>query len=326
MSLKRKYKPILSIDSLVFGEKLGSLYGQGPYPLAGQWELTCRCNLKCVMCYTDCFNTPEKIREELSLVEIMRIMDEIADAGCLELTLTGGEPLMRKDFPEIYRYAKSKGFLVSVFTNGTLIQEEIANLWQELPPQFIEISYHGLGEKSFEGITQRKGSHEKCLRGIKLLLERDLNLVIKAVGMTVNSHEILGIKSFVESLKGAQFKFGSEIIQQNDGSQEVFRYQLPKETVRSIETSDEEFYRERCRQDDLEKGLVEKGESLCGGGTFKFHIDAYGKMQLCCNNREMSYDLRRGNFQEGFFKKLPGFACPWRNAASSDIVKESCGC
>ena len=58
-------------------------------PLACQWEITCRCNLRCVMCYTDCFNRPDLIRSELETSEILRIMDELADAGCLDLILTG---------------------------------------------------------------------------------------------------------------------------------------------------------------------------------------------------------------------------------------------
>src|SRR2546428_3467918 len=107
-----------------------------------KWESTCRCNLHCVMCYTDCFNTPERIRQELTLPEIVRIMDEIQEAGCLELCLTGGEPLARKDFLDIYAYAKQKGFLLTVFTNGTLLTEKIADYWACSPPSMIEISFH----------------------------------------------------------------------------------------------------------------------------------------------------------------------------------------
>lgn len=71
------------------------------FPLACQWEVTCRCNLHCVMCYTDCFNEPERIRQELSTAELLRIMEELAQAGCLELCLTGGEPLAQPDFPNL---------------------------------------------------------------------------------------------------------------------------------------------------------------------------------------------------------------------------------
>ncbi|MFO0733882.1 MAG: radical SAM protein [Nitrospiraceae bacterium] len=70
----------------------------GTVPLACQWEVTCRCNLHCVMCYTDCFNVPEQIRRELPLSDLLRILDQLAEAGTLELCITGGEPLMRPDF------------------------------------------------------------------------------------------------------------------------------------------------------------------------------------------------------------------------------------
>src|SRR5437879_1787346 len=159
---------------------------QERYPLACQWEITCRCNLRCVMCYTDCFNRPDKIREELSTDEILRIMDEIHEAGCLDLCLTGGEPLARKDFLDIYAYAKQKGFLVTVFTNGTLLTKTIADYWVCFPPSMIEISFHGLIQQSFERITQGPWSYERCLAGIRLILERNLPLTLKTTGMTLN--------------------------------------------------------------------------------------------------------------------------------------------
>src|SRR2546427_12764427 len=121
------------------------------------------------MCYTDCFNSPEMIQQELSFPEIVRIMNEIHEAGCLELTLTGGEPLARRDFLDIYTYAKQKGFLVTVFTNGTLLTEKIAAYRLQYPPAMIEISFHGLTEDSFERITQGPGSYKRCLEGIRFI-------------------------------------------------------------------------------------------------------------------------------------------------------------
>src|SRR5881396_137739 len=183
-----------------FSERFSQRLSGGRFPLSGQWEITCRCNLRCIMCYTDCFNRPDMIRNELSTSEIVRIMDEIQEAGCLELCLTGGEPLARRDFLDIYTYAKQKGFLVTVFTNGTLLTEKIADYWVQYPPSMIEISFHGLTEQSFERITQGPGSYERCLAGIRLILERHLPLTLKTVGMTMNQDEVLKIKTYVEDL------------------------------------------------------------------------------------------------------------------------------
>jgi MoaA/NifB/PqqE/SkfB family radical SAM enzyme len=300
-----------------FGERVSQELAGGRFPLSGQWEITCRCNLRCAMCYTDCFNTPDMLRQELSFPEIVRIMDEIQEAGCLELCLTGGEPLARKDFLDIYTYAKQTGFLVTVFTNGTLITEKIVDHWVRYPPAMIEISFHGLTEQSFERITQGPGSYERCLEGIGLILDRHLPLTLKTTGMTLNRDEILAIKAYVERLGGdrrdpVRYKFGSDIRPRLDGSKDVYEYQLPELDVIAIEQADPEFRTERLRQDREAETRLGQGGGLCAGGHRKFHIDAYGQLQLCSSNRRQSYDLRRGSFQEGFYKVLPQFPCPAR--------------
>ena len=156
------------------------------FPLACQWEVTCRCNLHCVMCYTDCFNVPERIRQELSTVELLRIMEELAEAGCLELCLTGGEPLARADFFQIYERAIQLGFLVTLFTNGTLITESIADQLAALPPHRVEISLHGITETTFERVTLGRGSFQRCRQAIAWLTERRIPLTLKSTALTLN--------------------------------------------------------------------------------------------------------------------------------------------
>ncbi len=308
---------ITTVQEKEFGQRLMTKLDGRRFPLSGQWELTCRCNLRCVMCYTDCFNTPDMLRQELSFPEITRIMDEISEAGCLNLCLTGGEPLARKDFLDIYTYAKQKGFLVTVFTNGTLLTEKIADFWVQYPPSIVEISLHGFTKASFEQITQGFGSYERCLEGIRLVLERQLPLTLKTSGMTLNRDEVFRIKEYVAALgreysAKVQYKFGSDIRPRLDGSEDVYEYQLPEQDVIAIEQADPEFRAERFRQDRDVEALLRQGQELCAGGHRKFHIDAYGQLQLCSNNRRQSYDLRRGSFREGFYKFLPQFPCPNR--------------
>ena len=304
------YSHIVDISAQEFSHRTSEKLRGGRYPLYGQWELTCRCNLSCVMCYTDPYNKREWIQQELNYPEVVRIMDQVKEAGCLELCLTGGEPLARSDFLDIYTYAKQKGFLLTVFTNGTLITKKIADLWVQHPPSMIEISLHGLRKKSFESITQAHGSYERCLAGISLLLERNLPLTLKTTGLTMNRDEVLKIKELVSRLGNAQYKFGSEIRPRLNGSEDVYRYQLRQEEIAMIEQADPEFRAERIRQDRRKAELVCQGKELCAGGKLKFHIDAYGQLQLCSNNRRQGYDLRRGSFREGFYEFLQKFACP----------------
>ena len=304
-----------------FGEQLMEKWPSKRFPLSGQWELTCRCNLACVMCYTDPFNTPDHIRKELSYEEITRIMDELHEAGCMELCFTGGEPLARSDFLDIYSYAKGKGFLVSVFTNGTLVTKKITDYWAQYPPSMIEISFHGLTKGTFEAITQGHRSYEHCLLGIRLILERKLPLTLKTTGTTLNRDEVLKIKEYVSRLGDVRYKFGADIRPRLDGSEDVYQHQLPQEEIAAIEGADQEFRAERARQDRERAKARAEGQDFCRGGKYKFHIDAYGQLQLCSNNRERSYDLRGGSFLEGFYQVLPTFPCSSRQpGAAGELV------
>ena len=186
------------------------------FPLACQWEVTCRCNLHCVMCYTDCFNEPERIRQELPTVDLLRIMDDIAEAGCLELCLTGGEPLARPDFFQIYERAINLGFLVTLFTNGTLITESIADRLAAHPPHRIEISMHGLTETTFEQVTLGRGSFTDANRPLPCSLTAR-PLTLKSTAMTLNQHELLSIKRYVEIIGSVRYKLGEEIRPALDG-------------------------------------------------------------------------------------------------------------
>lgn len=300
---------ITTVSERAYAQQLlGRLEGRS-FPYGGQWELTCRCNLQCVMCYTDPFNTPGRIKEELRYEEIVRILDELQEAGCLELCFTGGEPFARPDILDIYASAKQRGFRLTLFTNGTLITTRIADLLAADPPAMIEISFHGLTAGSFDRITQVSGSFAHCLRGIRLLLERRLPVTLKSLGMTLNRSEILEIKALAKRFgANVHYKFGAEMRPRLDGSGEPFDLQLSEDEIRAIEGADAQMREERKRQDEMERTAPRQ----CGGGRLSFHIDAYGRLALCSNNRRRGYDLRTGSFREGFYEFLPGFPCARR--------------
>ena len=300
---------IAAVSERTYAQQLLAKLEGRRFPYAGQWELTCRCNLRCVMCYTDPFNTPDRIEEELRYEEIVRILDELQEAGCLELCFTGGEPFARPDFLEIYASAKQRGFRLTLFTNATLITTRIADRLAADPPAMIEISFHGLTAGSFDRITQISGSFERCLRGIRLLLERRLPVTLKSLGMTLNRDEILEIKALAKRFgANVHYKFGAEMRPRLDGADDPFDLQLAEDEIRAIEGADGEMREERRRQDEMERASPPE----CGGGRLSFHIDAYGRLALCSNNRRQGYDLRTGSFREGFYEFLPGFPCPRR--------------
>lgn len=280
------------------------------FPSAGQWELTCRCNLKCVMCYTDPFSTPERIEQELRYEEIVRILDELQEAGCLELTFTGGEPLARRDFMEIYDAAHRRGFLVTVFTNGTLITPHIASQWAVARPKSVEISLHGVSAAVFDGVTQVSGSLERCRNGLELLMARKIPVILKTVGLTLNREEVVAVKRYVDGLgPGVAWRFGQYLRDDLSMSGSPFQFQLSEAELRATEHQDPELWEAKCEEITKSESIVK----VCGGGRYTFHIDAYGQLQLCSNNRRAGYDLRTGSFRHGFYDVLPTFPCPRRS-------------
>ena len=113
-------------------------------------EITARCNNDCRHCY---INLPagdmEARLKELTLEEIGSIADQAVALGALWVLISGGEPLLRDDFEEIYMLLKRKGLLVSVFTNATLIRERHIALFQKYPPRDIEVTVYGATERTY---------------------------------------------------------------------------------------------------------------------------------------------------------------------------------
>ncbi|MCI5118783.1 MAG: radical SAM protein, partial [Candidatus Electrothrix sp. LOE1_4_5] len=139
-------------------------------PLSASFELTRRCNFRCVHCYLGDQQALQQHRQqELDTDTIIKLLDQMVEAGTLFLTLTGGDPMLRPDFIRIYEHAVRSGLLVSVYCNGSLITEKIAAAFTTYPPRIVEITLYGATQKTFETITQRPDSYTACIQGISLL-------------------------------------------------------------------------------------------------------------------------------------------------------------
>jgi radical SAM protein with 4Fe4S-binding SPASM domain len=279
----------------------------GRLPLMGSLELTYRCNLDCVQCYCNLPPNDQEARsQELTLAEIRDILDQVAEEGCLWLLLTGGEPLLRPDFLEVYAYAKKAGMLVTLFTNGTLLNAELADYLAEWPPRKVEITLHGVTRGTFERVTRVAGSYDRCMRGIELLLERDLPLYLKTTVTKLNVHELWDTKAYVEGL-GIEHRFDALLIPRFDGSKEPCEVRLSPEELVQLDMADSERWREVGRLAEDLWGVV-RGDDLyvCGAGERSFHIDPYGRLSLCALSRGHTYDLRQGSFRTGWTEFIPG--------------------
>ena len=314
--------PELTYDE--FGEQLRSKITGKRVPVAGTIELTDRCNLKCAHCYINLpANDQEAQREELTYEQVCKIFDQIAEEGCLSLVLTGGEPLLRPDFLDIYTYAKRKGFVITLFTNGTMLTPEIADYLQEWHPYLVEITLYGITPETYERVTGVPGSYHRCMRGIQLLRERDIPLRLKTVVMTLNLHEFTAIQKYANDLGGG-FRYDAILRPRPDGTKDVRDLRITPNEVLDLDFADstnvESFVRltERLWDSAKTNHLYN-----CGAGLRGFHIDAYGHLTLCIVVPSPSYAITTGSFKEGWYgflhqvrfqeitKDYKCRTCPW---------------
>lgn len=279
-------------------------------PVNGTIEISNRCPLECVHCYNNLPMGDAAARKlELTTAEHLRVLDELADLGCLWLLFTGGEIFARHDFLDIYRHAKSRGFLITLFTNGTLITERIADALAENPPFVIEITLYGRTKATYESLTGIPGSFEKCIRGIHLLLERKLPLKLKTVALTINKHEIKAMERFAEEL-GVEFKFDPMISPRIDCSSSPLAVRLTPEDVVMLDV-DEPRRVSEWRRLATQFPVFEPGDEMpelydCGGGVNSFAIDPYGDLTICVLSHMDKYNVRDGSVKEGWEKFLRG--------------------
>jgi radical SAM protein with 4Fe4S-binding SPASM domain len=309
---------ILELPYSDFTARLNNAKANRRYPLAGSLELTFRCNLRCKHCYLTFGHTGVRGQEELALSEIQRIIDEIVDAGTLYLLLTGGEPLMRRDFMDIYLYAKRKGLLVTLFTNGTMLTPRILDLLADYRPHNVEITLYGYTQKTYENVTGIPGSHARCYRGIDQLHKRGIKLKLKSTILTLNQHEIQQMRHFGDSI-GVSFRYDAQINSGLDGDRTPHSFRLePAEIVRMelLESGGLKNYLttfEKSKKLDKEKTGSDYSASVrnshylytCGAGMRGFHVDPYGRLSACLTARKPFYNLREGTFKNGWEEFIP---------------------
>lgn len=275
-------------------------------PLSGTIEVTRRCPLACAHCYN---NLPMNARTgELTLDEHCRILDEIAEAGCFWLLYTGGEIFGRRDFLDIYRHAKARGFLITLFTNATLINPCIADGLAAERPFSIEVTLYGGTRDTYERVTGVPGSFDHCLRGISLMRERNLPVSLKTVALTMNVHEIEAMRGIAAGF-GLPFKFDAMMSPRIDCGRSPLAVRLSPEQIVSLDMADDRRRAEWQRLDGCFHGPVHTAATEgqvyhCGGGVNTFAIDPEGRLTLCVLSHMDSFDLRAGAFAEGWERFL----------------------
>jgi len=258
-------------------------------PFGGQIATTYRCNLKCVHCYAVGLDSYEK-----GTSWWRNIIKQIADYGCLFLVMTGGEPLIREDFADIYSCAVEKGILVTVFSNLTILNKEHIALFKNYPPQEIETTLLGATEGIHDMLADTRGSFAKTMSNIENLLNNGIRVSIKTILMKGNINEIDDIQLIAKKL-GVRFRLDGLIFAALDGDKKPLSYRINPPEIVKIEMKDKERYAEWKRY--FEKyGSVNENEPLfrCAAAETCFYINPAGFLQPCVMVPNISISMAEG--------------------------------
>ena len=261
--------------------------------IKAQLELTYRCNLHCRHCYTDPYNSKEFFPRELTLDEIHRLLGEMQQLGIVWLNLTGGDIFMHPQFFEIYETAVRKGFLLQLYTNGTLFTKATIERLQRMPPFTIDISCHSVTEGPFDWFTQVPGSFRAFIRGLEMLRDSGLPFALKTKAMNWNRDEMPAIKKFVESFR-QEFGFTTSLSPRLNGDLSSLNYRMAPDDVAALH-GDQQIADENEERCGLSADLLTPTTNRlyrCGCGTDTIHINAWGELGTCTLQYERRVSLR----------------------------------
>lgn len=291
-------------------------------PVLGHFELTARCNLDCKMCYVHNQDNASALRGELSTEQWKRIFDEAYDCQLLYASLSGGECLLRKDFKELYLHLWNKNIMVTVMTNGTLLNEDYVEFFKTYPPDMIQISLYGSSEDGYLRVTGHKG-FEKTVAAITALKEAGIDV---RVAVTPNRYMK---DDFIDTLKLCKkedfYTVNTEILlipNRDDPTKDD--YYLTQEELVSLSIQRAELYHtlEPVPNPPTPCGGMSvspaKGLS-CNAGNCLATVTWDGKMYACFNAMVGGFSLLDMSYAEAWKKTVQ---------AASEIVygAECVGC
>ena len=273
------------------GKRLERICTEKCIPLYAVFELTYRCNLRCRHCYA-----PKDCGDELSLEEIESILDQLVQMGTFNLILTGGEIFVREDFFHIAEAAKSRGFLLILMTNGTLITEDYADKIAKLRPMGVEVSLYGARAETHDFVTTVSGSFDHTAEAIGLLVGNGVRVIAKSVLMNSNVKEHKEIEALAKDL-GAIPNVGVGIIPRKDGSLLPLKHDLSFEDMRTYLTEHGESADFPRPVDDPAKRV------LCKAGKAVCCISPSGEVSPCVLMPENLGSLREQTMAEIWYQE-----------------------
>ena len=262
-------------------------------PLSAHLDITYRCNERCEHCYLD-----HTDRGEITTEEIRSLLGQLADAGVFFLTLSGGEPLLRRDCFDIIEAARALGFNVKLKTNAVLIREKEAQRLRSLGVEQVQVSVYSHRAELHDAITKLPGSLGRTLAGVRRLRSAGMKVTLANVLMRSNLQDSAGVQALAAEM-GAHYTLDPTITPMIDGNASVLRHRLATSQLETV-------FHDANLVGDVENFCApppavddETREGLpCSAGHTACYISPYGDVYPCVQFPLACGNVRRQPFLE----------------------------
>lgn len=251
-------------------------------PASGTFELTSRCNLSCQMCYVrhTAGDTGQRARELPAKAWIALAQEAVAN-GMVFLLITGGEVFLRPDFFEIYEPLTQLGLILTLFTNGTLITDSVAERLAQAPPNCTEITLYGATAETYEAVTGVPGSYMRCCAGIEAIIKRNVPLGLKTTITQRNVGEWDAMRQMAHNW-GVPFSGSWLLSRRPDGAtSEVVKCRLSAHECVELEATDQASASDWTEVALRESTTLNNVNFYCQAGKAAFVINPAGEMNVC---------------------------------------------
>lgn len=281
-------------------------------PIKASFELTPFCNLNCKMCYIR-MNTKElsNTGSLLPLEKWLEIAEDLKKIGCLFILLTGGEPLTHPDFTNLYEQLIKDGFIVTINTNGTLINDKYIELFRRYPPRRINITLYGASNNTYRKLCKSSNGFEKTISTLKLLKSNNIPVKINTTIVKDNHNDYYLIKDIANNMNlpleitSYIFPFirkGKEVSDYKDLrlSPEDAAYIDLQTKINKDHTTELEYFN-AARERFKNSPILGCSQTLdCRAGKSSCWINWQGFLTPCVFMEKPSIDLRENNFEKAW--------------------------
>ncbi len=263
-------------------------------PLGVHFDLTYRCNERCVHCYLD-----HEDHGEMTTAEICGVLDQLSEAGTFFLTFSGGEVQMRRDLFQLVEYARSLLFCLKIKTNAFMIRERDADRYRDLGVDAVQVSIYSHRPEVHDAITKLPGSLKRSLAGLRLLHERGVKTIIANILMRQNLQDYAGVIALAKEL-GATYTIDPTITPMMDGDRSVLSLGLREADLRQVFRNPEltnKKVEEFCAPPlPLTDAVLD--ETCCSASHTFCYISPYGDVFPCVQFPLPTGNVRRQKFSD----------------------------